>query len=74
MTCQNIKLHHKYRLEVPEHAPSLSGMGLQLGYSGFSRDQNDNDSLGVYVLRSEHEDNSLGNSAIQSRKIIFIFT
>ena len=31
------------------------GMGLQLGYSGFSRDQNNCDSSGMYELRSEHE-------------------
>ena len=31
------------------------GMGLKLGYSDFSRDQNNCDSSGAYILRSEYE-------------------
>ena len=37
--------------QIPQSAPSSinPGMGLQLGYSGFSHDQNNHDSSGVYV-------------------------
>ena len=39
------------------------GMGLKLGVLGFSRDQNNRDSSGAYVLRSEREDKHAWNAA-----------
>ena len=55
----NMRNISRYRPEIPEPAPSLSrhGHGAPIGgYSGFSRDQNNRDSSGAYVLRSERED------------------
>ena len=41
------------RPEIPEPVPSLSRHGDPIeGYSGFSHDQNNRDSLSAYVLRS----------------------
>ena len=41
------------------------GMGLQLGYSGFSCNQNNCDLAGAYVLQSEHESKHAWNVAWQ---------
>ena len=46
--------NHRYRPEISEPTPSLSWHGAQ-----FSRDQNDPDLSGAYVLRTESEDKHL---------------
>ena len=62
----------RYRPEIPEPAPSLSQHGFQLGYSSFSCYQNNHDSSGVYVLRSERENKHTWDAA-QCVKIVNTF-
>ena len=50
-------LAHRYRLEIPEPAPSLSLHGAPIGV--FARSNFNRDSSGAYVLRSEREDKRL---------------
>ena len=41
---------HRYRLKIPERAPSLSRHGAPIwGHSSFSHDQNNRDLSGAYV-------------------------